>query len=162
MRRWSWLGLVAAAGGAVFWLGVLYGRSAIEPAAPSQALQVDTKGVTASIQYEAPLAGFLEELNGKYKLRVTEIRIAPGGYVGDHNHLGPGIRKMTAGAMDYVMPDKAVVYREGDFFFEAGNVSHRAENKTDAPCTHLLFEILPVDVAGPSLILPRDGVVRQH
>jgi hypothetical protein len=26
-------------------------------------------------------------LNGKYKLRVTEISIAPGGHVGAHNHL---------------------------------------------------------------------------
>ena len=163
MRRWPVMVLAAVAGCVVFWLGVVYGRSAIEPAAPAQVLRVDTRGVTASIQYEAPLgAGLLQELNGKYKLRVTEITIAPGGYVGDHNHLGPGIRKMTAGAMDYVMPDKTVVYREGDFFFEAGNVSHRAENRTGVPNTHLLFEILPVDVAGPSLILPRDGAVRQH
>ena len=53
----------------------------------------DTKGVTAKILYEAPISGgHLPELKGKYKLRVTEIAIAPAGYVGDHNHLGPGIR----------------------------------------------------------------------
>jgi hypothetical protein len=28
-------------------------------------------------------------LKDRYKLRITEIAIAPGGYVGAHNHLGP-------------------------------------------------------------------------
>jgi quercetin dioxygenase-like cupin family protein len=122
----------------------------------SQPLKVDTGGVKASIQFEAPLAGFLHDLNGKYKLRVTEITIAPGGYVGHHNHLGPGIRKVTAGSMDYIMPGKTVVYRTGTFFFEAGDVSHRVENRATESSVHLLFEILPIDVVGPSLIPPRD------
>ena len=124
----------------------------------SQPLKVDTKGVTAAIKYEAILGGFLTDLNGKYKLRVTEINIAPGGYVGDHNHLGPGIRQMTVGHMDYIMPDKTVTYGPGDYFFETGDVSHRVVNNTTETCQHLLFEILPEDVTGPSLILPRDKV----
>lgn len=61
---------------------------------------------------------------------------------------------MTDGEMDYIMPDETVVYRAGDFFFETGDVSHRVESPQ--PSTHLLFEILPVDVDGPSLIPPRD------
>jgi quercetin dioxygenase-like cupin family protein len=56
--------------------------------------------------------------------------------------------------MDYIMPDETVVYRAGDFFFETGDVSHRVESPQ--PSMHLLFEILPIDVDGPSLILPRD------
>ena len=124
----------------------------------SQPLKVDTKGVTAAIKYEDILGGFLTEINGKYKLRVTEINIAPGGYVGDHNHLGPGIRQMTIGHMDYILPDTTVTYGPGDFFFETGDVSHRVVNNTDTTCQHLLFEILPRDVIGPSLILPRDKV----
>lgn len=81
-------------------------------------VKVDTKGVTASILYEAPISGgHVPELVGKYKLRVTEIAIAAGGYVGHHNHLGPGIRQMTEGEMDYILPDETVVYRAGDFFF---------------------------------------------
>ena len=89
-------------------------------------------------------------------MRITEITIAPGGHVGDHNHLGPGIRQMTVGEMEYILPDKTMVYRAGDFFFETGDVSHRVNNKTNEPNTHLLFEILPLDLKGASLIIPRD------
>jgi quercetin dioxygenase-like cupin family protein len=122
-----------------------------------ETLKVDTRGVTAKILYEAPIdGGHLPELKGKYKMRITEITIAPGGQVGDHNHLGPGIRQMTVGEMEYILPDKTMIYRAGDFFFETGDVSHRVNNKTSAPNTHLLFEILPLDLKGASLIVPKD------
>ena len=122
-----------------------------------EALKVDTHGVTAKILYEAPIdGGHLPELKGKYKMRITEITIAPGGHVGDHNHLGPGIRLMTTGEMEYILPDKTMIYRAGNFFFETGDVSHRVNNKTSELNTHLLFEILPVDLKGASLIVPRD------
>jgi quercetin dioxygenase-like cupin family protein len=135
----------------VFSVGILVMAHAEEP------LKVDTQGVTAKILYEAPIdGGHLPELKGKYKMRITEITIAPGGHVGDHNHLGPGIRQMTVGAMEYILPDKIMIYRAGDFFFETGDVSHRVNNKTSEPNTHLLFEILPMDLKGPSLIVPRD------
>ena len=135
---------------------VLFGQAPSAQAPASQGLKVDTKGVTASILYEAVIAGgHIPEVRGKFKLRITELVIAPGGYVGDHNHLGPGIRQMTEGQMQYIMPDKTVVYRLGDYFFETGDVSHRVLNNSDKPNRHLLFEILPVDVAGPSLIPPR-------
>jgi len=135
----------------VFSAGFLIATHADEP------LKVNTRGVSAKILYEAPITGgHLPDLNGKYKMRITEITIAPGGYVGEHNHLGPGIRQMTAGEMEYILPDKTMIYRTSDFFFEAGDISHRVNNKTDAPNAHLLFEILPVDLNGASLILPRD------
>jgi len=35
---------------------------------------------------------------------------------------------------------------------ESGDVTHTAQNKTDAPMVHVLFEILPVDVKGPSIM----------
>jgi len=63
---------------------------------------------------------------------------------------------MTLGEMEYILPDKTVIYRPGDFFFETGDISHRVNNKTSDPNTHLLFEILPADLKGASLILPRD------
>jgi quercetin dioxygenase-like cupin family protein len=115
-------------------------------------VKVDTKGLVAKIKFEAPLAGFLSEINGKYKLRVTELTLAPGGHVGEHNHVGPGIRQVTSGYMTYVLPDKTVVYGPGDFFFESGDINHTVYNKTDAPMVHVLFEILPADLSGPSLI----------
>jgi quercetin dioxygenase-like cupin family protein len=113
--------------------------------------KVDTKGLTAKIKYESPLAGYLTDLNGKYKLRVTELVLEPGGYVGEHHHAGPGIRQVTSGYMTYVMPDMTHVYGPGDFFFESGDITHTAQNNTDAPMVHVLFEILPVDHKGPSI-----------
>lgn len=115
-------------------------------------VKVDTSGLVAKIKFEAPLEGFLKEINGKYKLRVTELTLAPGGHVGEHNHEGPGIRQVTSGYMTYVLPDKTVVYGPGDFFFESGDINHTVFNKTDTPMVHVLFEILPANLNGPSLI----------
>jgi quercetin dioxygenase-like cupin family protein len=121
---------------------------------PAQ-VRVDTKGLTAKIKFESVLSGYLTDLNGKYKLRVTELTLEPGGHVGEHNHVGPGIRQVTSGYMTYVLPDKTVVYGPGEFFFESGDVNHTVYNKTDAPMVHVLFEILPADHKGPSLIPAR-------
>ena len=115
-------------------------------------VKVDTQGLVAKIKFEAPLGGFLTEINGKYKLRVTELTLAPGGHVGEHNHVGPGIRQVTSGYMTYVLPNETIVYGPGDFFFETGDINHTVYNKTDAPMVHVLFEILPVDLSGPSLM----------
>ena len=98
----------------------------------------------AKIKFEAPLGGFLTEINGKYKLRITELTLAPGGHVGEHTHVGPGIRQVTSGYMTYVLPKETIVYGPGD--------THTVYNKTDAPMVHILFEILPADLNGPSLI----------
>jgi quercetin dioxygenase-like cupin family protein len=126
------------------------GEAAAQPGVSP--VKVDTKGLVAKIKFEAPLSGFLSEINGKYKLRVTELTLAPGGHVGEHNHVGPGIRQVTSGHMTYVLPDKTVVYGPGEFFFESGDINHTVFNKTDAPMVHVLFEILPADHSGASLI----------
>ena len=137
-------------------LQALGGLSVLALAAPAREAaaqtRVDTKGLTAKIKFESVLDGYLTELNGKYKLRVTELVLEPGGYVGEHHHAGPGIRQVTSGTMTYVLPDKTVIYGPGDFFFESGHVNHTAQNKTDAPMVHLLFEILPADHKGPSIM----------
>jgi quercetin dioxygenase-like cupin family protein len=114
--------------------------------------KVETKGLVAKIKFESEISGYLEPLNGKYKLRVTELVLEPGGHVGDHNHVGPGIRQVVSGQMTYVLPDKTLVYGPGDFFFESGEVNHSVYNKADAPMIHVLFEVLPLDLKGPSLI----------
>lgn len=57
--------------------------------------------------------------------------------------------------MTYVLPDRTVVYGPGELFFESGDVNHTVYNKTDAPMVHVLFEILPADHKGPSLIPAR-------
>ena len=127
-------------------------QAAAQPPAGSSPVRVDTKGLVAQIKFEAPLAGFLTDLNGRYKLRVTELTLEPGGHVGEHNHVGPGIRQVTAGHMTYVLPDRTTIYGPGDFFFESGDVNHTVFNRTEAPMVHVLFEILPADLSGPSLI----------
>jgi quercetin dioxygenase-like cupin family protein len=156
MNRNIWVAICTLVLGA---FGLTCSGDSLQAQAPrSQAVKVDTKGLTASILYEAVInGGHIPEVRGRFKLRITELVIAPGGYVGDHNHLGPGIRQMTEGEMEYIMPEKTVVYRSGDYFFETGDVSHRVLNNTDRPSKHVLFEILPVDVAGPSLIPPRNA-----
>ena len=42
--------------------------------------------------------------------------------------------------------------RPRDFSFESGDMNHTVYNKTEAPMVHLLFEILPADLKGPSLM----------
>ena len=127
-------------------------REAGAQASGTSPVRVDTKGLAAKIKFEHEVAGYLTELNGKYKLRVTELTLEPGGHVGEHNHVGPGIRLMTLGAMTYVLPNQTLIYKAGDFFFESGDINHTVYNKTDKPNQHLLFEILPVDLKGPSLM----------
>src|SRR4249920_2061305 len=92
-------------------LAVLLSRSrevAAQTAGGSPA-KVETKGLTAKIKFESVLSG----------------------YLGEHNHAGPGIRQVTSGYMTYVLPDKTLVYGPGDFFFESGDITHTALNKTD-------------------------------
>jgi quercetin dioxygenase-like cupin family protein len=147
-----------------FAAGVLVTAHADEP------LKVDTRGVTAKVLYEAPIdGGHLPELKGKYKMRITEITIAPGGHVGDHNHLGPGIRQMTVGEMEYILPDKTMIYRAGDFFFETGDVSHRTGMMTlcltvalsliGTSTPHLARAQAPAPTGAPSTLVGRVIVV---
>jgi len=131
---------------------VLMAQPRVAMAQAPSPVKVDTHGLVAKIKFEHALEGYLTDLNGKYKLRVTELTLDPGGCVGEHNHVGPGIRLMTFGEMTYVLPDKTIIYKPGDFFFESGDINHTVYNKSDKPNQHLLFEILPVDLKGPSLI----------
>src|SRR3954453_2011742 len=64
-------------------------------------------------------------------------------------------RPWSTGYMTYVLPDKTAIYGPGDFFFESGDINHIVFNKTDAPLVHVFFEILPVNLNGPSLITVR-------
>src|SRR4029450_3271251 len=79
----------------------------------------DSKGRVGRSKFESGREGHLGELTGRYKLRVTELTLEPGGHVGEHNHVGPGIRMMTLGEMTYVLPNQTLIYKAGDFFFES-------------------------------------------
>lgn len=114
--------------------------------------QVAKLGQHGTVKLEHVVAGYLGELNGRYKLRVTEVSYDPAGFIGEHHHAGPGIRCVTAGELTYVESGKTTVYRPGDCFFESGNITHTASNRTDKPTVLLNFEVLPADWAESSAI----------
>jgi quercetin dioxygenase-like cupin family protein len=113
---------------------------------------VDSKGQNPKLKLEKVIAGHLTELNGRYKLRVTEVTYVPGGYIGPHHHVGPGIRCVTSGDLTYVQPDATHIYRAGDCFYETGDVSHTASNATDKPVVLLNFEVVPASHSGGTAI----------
>jgi quercetin dioxygenase-like cupin family protein len=116
---------------------------------------VDTRGVTSVITVEEIVFGHLTELNGKFKLRATELTFAPGGHIGVHHHVGPGIRYIISGELTFAEGGQETVYKAGEYFFETGNIVHTAHNKTNLPLRILVVEILPKDWTAPAMITPR-------
>ena len=123
--------------------------------AAQEARVVERKDVDSKVMHEAVISGYLTEVNGKYKLRVTETSFKPGGYVGEHNHVGPGIRVVTAGELTLVEAGRTRVYKQGDVFYESGDVTNSAHNKGNVPAVLLTFEILPVDWKAGSGVPPK-------
>ena len=95
---------------------------------------VDKKDQSSEVKLEKTVAGHLTELNGKYKLRASETTYKPGGYIGEHHHVGPGIRMIKSGELTYVQPDKTTIYKTGD-------VTHKAYNNTKDPVVVVNFEL---------------------
>jgi quercetin dioxygenase-like cupin family protein len=116
---------------------------------------VDVRGISSTMKLEEVIYGHLHELNGKFKLRATEVTFAPGGYLGVHHHAGPGIRYVLSGEVAFTEGGQTTIYKAGDYFFETGNLAHTAENRTNLPLRILFVEILPKDWAGATVVLPR-------
>jgi quercetin dioxygenase-like cupin family protein len=116
---------------------------------------VETRGVTSAIKIDEVVFGHLTELNGKFKLRATELTFAPDGYIGVHHHVGPGIRYVISGELTFAEGGQETVYKAGEYFFETGNLAHTAQNKTNVPLRILVMEILPKDWTAPAMIAPR-------
>jgi quercetin dioxygenase-like cupin family protein len=116
---------------------------------------VETRGVSSELKIEEVIFGHLTELNGKFKLRATELTFAPGGYVGVHHHVGPGIRYIISGEFTFAEGGQETIYKAGDYFFETGNLAHIAQNKTNLPARVLIVEIVPKEWTAPALILPK-------
>ena len=115
---------------------------------------VEARGITSIIKLEEVIFGHLAELNGKFKLRATEVTFAPGGYLGVHHHVGPGIRFVLSGEVTFTEGPQTTIYKAGEYFFETGNVPHTAQNKTNLPLSILFVEILPKNWAAPTVIPP--------
>jgi quercetin dioxygenase-like cupin family protein len=117
--------------------------------------KVEARGITQTIKLEEVVYGHLTELNGKFKLRATEVTLAPDAYLGAHHHVGPGIRYVLSGEVTFTEGGQATIYKAGDYFFESGNIVHTAQNKTKSPLVILFFEILPKDWDAPTVIPPK-------
>jgi quercetin dioxygenase-like cupin family protein len=113
---------------------------------------VDRKGMSAELRQEQIVTGNLEELNGKYKLRVADVTYEPGGFIGNHHHAGPGLRCVTSGTLTYVQEGVTNLFGPGECFYESGNVDHHANNFGDEPVRLFNFQILPVGWEGSSAI----------
>jgi quercetin dioxygenase-like cupin family protein len=140
MKRFTPLLLVALLSGA--------DHSAAQP-------KVEARGITSKVGIEEVVSGHLAELNGRFKLRATEVTFAPGADLGVHHHVGPGIRYVLSGKVTFTQGGTATTYQAGDYFYESGNIAHTAQNKTKLPLRILFFEVLPADWAGPTVIPPR-------
>ena len=116
--------------------------------------KVDTKRITAKVRLEEVVSGYLTDLNGKYKIRATEVTFAPGAHVGPLHHAGPGIRYVVSGQLTFTQAGKDTIYKAGDFFYESGNVVHTGDNKTGTPVRVIFFEVLPLDWSGGSSFIP--------
>jgi quercetin dioxygenase-like cupin family protein len=116
---------------------------------------VDARGISSAIKLEEVIYGHLPELNGKFRLRATEVTFAPGGYLGVHHHAGPGIRYVLSGEVAFTEGGQTTIYKAGDYFFETGNLAHTAENRANLPLRILFVEILPKDWAGPTVVPPK-------
>jgi quercetin dioxygenase-like cupin family protein len=127
--------------------------SGTHPLAAQQ--DVEARGITSVIKLEEVIFGHLTDLNGKFKLRATELTFAPEAYLGVHHHVGPGIRYVLSGEVTFTEGGQATIYKAGDYFFETGNLAHTAQNKTNVPLRILFVEILPKDWAGPTVVPPK-------
>ena len=86
---------------------------------------VETRGITSEVKIDEVIFGHLTELNGKFKLRATEISFAPDGYVGVHHHVGPGIRYVISGELTFAEGGQETVYKAGEYYFETGNLAQK-------------------------------------
>ena len=116
---------------------------------------MEARGISSKIRVEEVISGHLAELNGKFRLRATEVTFAPEARLGVHHHVGPGIRYVLSGKLTFTQAGKATIYQAGDYFYESGNIAHTAENRTKQPLRVLFVEILPADWAGATVIPPK-------
>ena len=114
--------------------------------------KVEARGIKSEVKIEEVLFGHLTELNGKFKVRVTEFKFAPDAYLGVHHHAGPGVRYVISGELSFSEGGRETIYKAGDYYFETGNLAHTAQNKANVPLRVLVVDILPKDWTGPAVI----------
>ncbi len=122
--------------------------------------EAQKNGFSSRLIMEKVVAGHLSELNGRFKLRLSENVFEPGGWIGVHHHAGPGFRYVVAGELTYRQRGRTTVYKPGDCFYETGALQHTGRNEGKTPVRLLSFEILPVDWKGSSAYAVPDSMGR--
>src|SRR5262245_36163051 len=84
---------------------------------------VETRGITSEVKIDEVIFGHLTELNGRFKLRATELTFAPDGYVGVHHHIGPGIRYVITGELTFAEAGQETFYKAGEHYCETGELA---------------------------------------
>ncbi|HET7250176.1 MAG TPA: cupin domain-containing protein [Gemmatimonadales bacterium] len=139
-------------------LGVM-GLACVPIAHSNLPAEVAKRGMTSRMIMEQVVSGHLTELNGRYKLRLSESTYARGGMIGVHHHAGPGLRFVESGVLTYVQAGHTTIYRAGDCFYESGAVQHLARNEGKEPVRLLNFELLPADWKGASAYPVPDSIM---
>ena len=125
---------------------------------------VEMSGVKPAMKLQVPLEGFFTPINGKFDMRASEVDFEPGGAVKDHYHFGPGIRRVLAGELTIVHPEKGTEQkvRAGEFFWESGDVNIHAYNRGTEPAKLLIIELVPAGLKGSAMVpLARRGELEQ-
>jgi quercetin dioxygenase-like cupin family protein len=133
-----------------FWLAVTL--TSISVFAQTHTDSVEISGVKPTLKFEETVKGFLQPINEKLKLRATEVEFAPGSRLGDHLHVGPGIRYVAAGELIVSdESDKVQVVKAGDYFYESGDKSLTVANRSSFPAKLIVFELVPSDWSGTAM-----------
>ncbi|MBI4462376.1 MAG: cupin domain-containing protein [Acidobacteria bacterium] len=121
---------------------------------PARHTAVEMSGVRGATKFEAAVEGFLQPLNGRLKLRASEVDFEPGAKLGDHYHIGPGIRMVLSGELTVIdaATGKELQVRAGEYFYEAGDASFGVQNRTQQPARLLVVELLPADWPGTAMV----------
>jgi len=69
--------------------------------------------------------------------------------------LDPEFDMFVSGELTFVEQGKMKTYKTGEYFYESGNITNAASNKTSSPVRVLVFEILPADWKGGSAVPPK-------
>jgi quercetin dioxygenase-like cupin family protein len=116
------------------------------------AQEIKKERFRSTVKLEEIISGHLQELNGKYKIRLSETTYEPGGFIGEHHSVGPGIRYVKSGELTYIQNDTTRIFREGTYFYESGDVVHTAYNRSGKAVIIINFEVVPADWKGASPI----------
>ncbi len=121
---------------------------------PASHSAVEMTGVKPAMKLQVPLEGFYTSINGKLDLRASEVDYEPGGAVKDHYHFGPGIRRVLAGELTIVHPEKGTEQkvRAGEYFWESGDVNIHAYNRGTEPAKLLIIELVPGGLKGSAMV----------